>query len=44
MLQEIGLNCCEDPTGTSIFLIDAIVDFTVEKETLMPRVVEVRSC
>jgi hypothetical protein len=36
MLQEEGLNRCEDATWTSLSLVKAIVYFAVEKEALVP--------
>lgn len=41
MLQEKGLNSSKDTTRPSLILINAVFDVFIEKESLLPRVMEV---
>ena len=41
MLEEEGLNCCEDTAGSSLILENTILQFFIEEEALLPRIMEV---
>jgi hypothetical protein len=41
MLEVESVHCGQNTTGTTLVLIDSIVEFFVEIEALRPRVVEV---
>lgn len=40
MLEEKGLHCGKDSTGSSLFLEYTVFQFLVEEESLFPRVVK----
>ena len=40
MLQEKGLNSCKYTARPSLVLINAILDVLIEKEPLLPRIME----